>query len=337
MSKSFDKNGVQFAWNASSITLAETCLRKYQLTQLECWQPSRKSVHLLFGGHYATALEHYFKHTALGMSPEDALIEIVREALLNTWERPECAACGGEGQIMTASGAGGVHHEVKEPCEECDGTGKGEAGPWVSDHNAKTRENLIRSIVWYFEHFKKDPTEIVHFSDGKPAVEVSFALDVDDGIVFAGHLDRLVEYSGDQFVMDQKTTGSTISPKFFDQFKPDTQMSMYTFAGKATLNQSVKGVIIDGAQIAVGFTRFERGYTFRTDSELNEWYDGAMYHIEAARKATRENFFPMNTASCGNYGGCPFRNICGKSPQVRTQFLKADFVQGTPLDPLEQR
>ena len=36
-----------------------------------------------------------------------------------------------------------------------------------------------------------------------------------------GHLDRVVTYGGQKFVMDQKTTGSTIGPYFFDGFKPD--------------------------------------------------------------------------------------------------------------------
>ncbi len=203
-------------------------------------------------------------------------------------------------------------------------------------NNLKTRGNLIRSIVWYIDHFAEDTMPIIQLSDG-PAVELSFTLEVDDGLVFSGHLDRLVTYGEDPYVMDQKTTGSTITPRFFEQFKPDTQMSMYSFAGKMILGTPVKGVIIDGAQIAVGFTRFERGFTFRTDGELNEWYDSAMYHIEQARNATREMNFPMNTASCGNYGGCPFRSVCARSPEHRRQFLKADFVQGKPLDPLEQR
>lgn len=346
LSKSFDEDGLQFAWNSSSIKLAEACLRKYQYVMIEGWQSARPSPHLRFGGHFATALEHYHKHIALGMDPEDALYEVVHEALVATWEYDPCEDCAGTGNEYhdpdkanaKMQWAGGNVTSAHKTCETCDGTGKkpGSGHPWDSMHNTKTRGNLIRSIVWYIDHYSDDTMPVVQLEDG-PAVELSFTLEVDDGMIFAGHLDRLVHYGDDPYVQDQKTTGSTINQKFFEQFKPDTQMSMYSFAGKMILGTPVKGVIIDGAQIAVGFTRFERGFTFRTDGELNEWYDSAMYHIEQARHATRENFFPMNTTSCGDYGGCPFRHVCARSPEHRLQFLKADFVQGQPLDPLEQR
>ena len=162
-------------------------------------------------------------------------------------------------------------------------------------------------------------------------------LDLDNGVIFSGHIDRLVEFGGKTYVQDQKTTGTTITQRFFNQFNPDTQMSMYTFAGKALFGVPVAGVMIDGAQIAVGFTRFERGFSYLDSGSLNEWYDDAMYHVETARHATRENFFPKNTASCGNYGGCEFRHICSRGPSVREQFLKADFEKQPRWDPLESR
>jgi hypothetical protein len=273
----------------------------------DCWESARKSVHLTFGGLYATALEHYHKHCANGLSSDDALLEVVHETLVNTWE------------IVGSR----------------DGVPIGK--PWDSFDNAKTRSNLIRSIVWYVDQFKDEDIKTIILPDGKAAVEYSFKLEIDDGFVLCGHLDRLCEYGGAYYVMDQKTTGSTISSQFFDQFMPDTQMSLYTFAGKAIFDLPVKGVIIDAAQIAVGFTRFERGFTFRTDSQLDEWYGDIMSDIHRIREATRENNFPMNPTACGNYGGCEFRKICSRSPEIREQFLKADFVKRKPWNPLEAR
>ena len=327
--KSFDPSGLQFAWDATSISLAETCLRKYQLRMIEGWQPARKSVHLIFGGHYATALEHFYKYRADGASIEDALRRVVREAMIDSWdheygESPE----RDEGTPGMARARGSL---VRLP-----GTGK----PAVFDHPAKTRPNLIRSIIWYVDQFadeSSDGIQTYHLANGKPAVELSFTLNVTEDIVFCGHLDRVVSYAGDLYVMDQKTTGSTISPRFFEGFKPDVQMSMYTFAGKAVLQTPVKGVIIDGAQIAGGFTRFERGFTFRTAAELEEWFNASLDTIHRAREATATGYFPMNRTACGNYGGCEYRHICSRSPEVRPQFLKAEFTQGPRWDPLERR
>lgn len=310
MNNSFTTGGIQFAWDSTSIKLAEECLRKYYYKMIAGWQPETLSVHLRFGQHYATALEHFHKRRALGEDHETALLGVVEEALVDTWDHERDA----EDNRIADTGAA-----------------------WVSDHNSKTRENLIRTIVWYLDQFAEDVTSTIILSDGRPAVEYSFRLPIDNGIIFSGHIDRFVEYAHSPYVQDQKTTGTTITPRYFEGFSPDTQMSMYTFAGKIIYNIPVKGVMIDAAQIAVGFSRFERGFAFRTEDQLDEWYDNSMYHIENAQRATKENYFPMNRSSCGNYGGCEFRDICSRSPSVREQFLKAKFIQGPTWDPMKSR
>lgn len=311
--KSFDENGVQFAWDATSISAFQTCPRYYQYSIIEGWRSNLESEHLRFGKHFAAALEHYYKLVAAGMDWLEALEAIVAEALLATWDRP---------QVETDVA-------VYEP---------GSGSPWVSTHNTKNRENLIRSIVWYIDEFHEaDNLKTKILSDGSPAVEHSFKLPVDNGIIFTGHIDRVAELDGDPFVTDNKTTQSTITPYWFAQFKPHTQFSMYTFAGKAIFQLPIKGVVIDAAQIAVGFTRFARATSFRTDGELDEWYDDSMYWIAQAQRATIDNFFPMNPASCGNYGGCRYREVCSKSPGLRENFLKASFHQNDPWDPIVAR
>jgi len=301
---SFDADGLQFAWDSTSLSSFEKCPRYYQFKHIEGWASPLLSVHLRFGAAYATALEHYFKHLALGDSRDEAIRKIIHEALISTWDYP---VSGEPGQ------------------------------PWDSMHNTKTRETLIRSIVWYLDHFEDDPTSTVILSDSRPAVEYSFKLPLDDGIILCGHLDRLVEYSGGNYIMDQKTTGTTISSRYFADFTPDIQMSTYTYAGKIIFNLPVSGVIVDAAQIAVGFTRFERGFIHRSPGLLNDWYDTSMATIERARAATRENFFPMNRTACGNYGGCEFRKVCSHSPEHRNNFLEADFTRKPRWDPLASR
>lgn len=339
MNQSFDSTGAQFAWDSTSLKLAEDCLRKYQYKMIEGWQPRRKSVDLLFGGWHATALEHYHKYIALGDSLDAALIKVVREALISTWitdDRAGDIASSHDSRVEPSSDIGMVSSDVN--------VRRASGRPWLSDHTSKTRENLIRTIIWYVDHFAEDPVTVFKRPDGTPAVEYSFSFEAEgassdrpEGIVFSGHIDRLVEYGGSYYVMDQKTTGSTITPQFFDQFDPDSQMSLYTMAGKIIYDKPVRGVIIDAAQIAVGFSRFMRGFTFRDDAKLEEWYASAMYHIKAARDATHSENFPMNPSSCGKYRGCEFRNVCSKSPHVRKQFLLADFERGERWDPLRRR
>ena len=107
-------------------------------------------------------------------------------------------------------------------------------------------------------------------------------------------------------------------------------------AGQAILGSPVKGVIIDAAQIAVNFTRFERGITMRTKDQIDEWLQDALNTIRLTQEYSRRDYFPKNPTACGNYGGCPFRSVCSSAPSIRENYLKSDF-QSHNWDPLKER
>ena len=299
---SFDESGFQFAWDSTSITSFATCPRKYYYSMLQGWTSIHKSVHLIFGGHYASALEHFHKHRAAGLSFDDAERLVVKEVLENTWDR-----------------------EADAPQD------------WM--HNTKTRDTLVRSIVWYLETFKDDPMKTVILSDGRAAVEYSFSIDLSDEYVYCGHIDRLVTYgdADDIYVQDQKTSGAQITPRYFEGFSPDYQMSGYTWAGQIIFSMPVKGVVIDAAYIAVGFTAFGRQPVTRSEKQLEEFRLEVLSYIESARRCHEAGYYPMNRTACGNYGGCEFRDICARSPRVRDKFLATWFVQGERWNPLKSR
>jgi hypothetical protein len=212
---------VQTIWDSTCISLAETCARKYYYTMIAQITGKDPSVHLRFGGLYATALETYYKVRAKEkLSHDEAVLLAVKDAMHATWDRE-----------------------------------KGQ--PEIFLDNKKTRMNLIRTIVWYLDEYGEE-TESSAFrthykSDGMPAVELSFKFQISPDLTLSGHLDRVVSYAGEGlYVMDQKTTNTTLSPHFFNSFSPNTQMSLYTWAGQIILNSPVRGVVIDAAQIAVG-------------------------------------------------------------------------------------
>lgn len=220
-----------------------------------------------------------------------------------------------------------VHYLVRTTLQSIKG--------WEGD-NIKNPQTLIRSIVWYLEEFKDDPCKTVILTDGRPAVELTFQFEYSTDITFCGHLDRVVEYAGDYYIQDQKTTGASLGSYYFKRYSPDNQMSLYTVAGQVIWKLPVKGVMIDAAQIAVGFTRFERGFAFRTPEQSEEWLADAEWHIHNIWEATLRNHFPQNDKACMNYGGCQFLAVCSKSPQVREEFLKTDFEKRM-MNPLEVR
>lgn len=292
------KGDLQVGWDATSIELAQTCMRKYYYTMIEGWSPNEKSVHLLFGGHYAKALENYYKYLAAGATAEESLHRVVHEALIESKQEP------------------------------------------YPPHSAKTRYSLIRAIVWYFEEFGDERHAAIkthYLSDGMPAVEMSFQIDVAEDITLSGHMDRVVSWNDGLYAMDQKTTGSALGSYFFDQFNPHNQFSLYSFAGQIVFNSPVRGVIIDAAQILAGGVKFMRGTTLRTEEQLQEWWTNTEDTIRRAQEASFTGKYPMNLSACGNYGGCPFRPVCARPESSRSRFLKADFNQKTHWDPMEAR
>lgn len=207
---------------------------------------------------------------------------------------------------------------------------------WTSQHKTKTRENLIRTIVWYLEEFSSSSIKPIVINE-KPAVELSFTLPLNDTYLYCGHMDSVVTYCNSPYIMDQKTTGTTVGPYFFQKFTPDIQVTGYTWAGIQMFQLPIKGVIIDAAQVAMGFSRFERSFVTRSKQNLEEWVEMSLKTMEEARISFHTDTFRMNRSSCGNYGGCEFRSVCSRAPEFHLRALQADFVQQPRWDPLQKR
>jgi hypothetical protein len=305
---------VQIAWNASSLTLLKECPRKYQYKMIEGWQKEEENVHLRFGIEFHQALQDYELERAADIQHEDAVHDVVRELLIRT-------------------------------------------GDWKSEDKYKNRNYLTRSVIWYLDQFRDDPASTFIMADGKPAVEVSFRFELDwgpeagyvepfrDGSIaleiplsqpylLCGHLDRVVSFNDDLFVMDHKTTTRTPSDWYFKQFEPNNQMTLYTLAGQVIFNAPIKGVIIDSAQIMIEGSRFVRSFTYRTKDQIDEWLVDLKVLLAKAEEYALAGYWPMNDTACVM---CEFREICSKSPQVREKFLASEFVQGEPLNPLSIR
>lgn len=292
---------VQYAWDSTSLGYLKTCPRLYQYIMIEGWAPKEESVHLRFGIEYHQALQEYDLARATGTRHEDA----VREAIGNLYTR----------------------------------TFSWDTDPDTKAGRYKNRTSLIQLVLDYLDNFgPDDPAQTVIKSDGAPAVEESFRFELDWGPVsgeapylLCGHLDRIVEFNGQVLVMDRKTTTTTLSSYYFDQYEPNNQMTLYTLAGGVVLDSPIKGVIIDAAQIMLDKpNRFVRGFTYRTEDQLIEWLESLRYTLVAAENYARMDYWPMNDTSCDKFGGCRFRQICSKSPGVREAFLKADFVKAPP-------
>jgi hypothetical protein len=308
---------IQFAWNSTCLGLLKTCPRLYQYVVIEGWGSRDESIHLRFGIEYHSALQDYAIARAAGTDHSAAIHETVRL----------------------------LHRRVHD---------------WNPDRNSragkyKNRETIAGLVIDYLDHFADDPAETFVLDDGSPAVELPFKFELDWGPAYgatpepqtcddpdaaplqpyllSGHLDRVVNFNSDLYVMDRKTSMATLSSYYFNQWSPSNQMTLYTLAGKIMLNSPIKGVIIDAAQVLLEKPNaFQRGFTYRTNDQLDEWLVDLRYWLHHAETYATNGYWPQNDTSCDKFGGCKFREVCSRSPQVREQYLRATFDK---LDPIE--
>ena len=311
---------IQFAWDSTSLGYFKTCPRLYQYQMIEGWQPKGENIHLRYGIEYHKALEDYEDlRASLGSSHDNAVKDTIQMLLerIHDWDPDP---------------------NLKKRSEAI-----------------KSKESLVRTVIWYLDQFENDPAQTVTLQNGKPAMEVSFRFELEYGprgleayqmqdellgsqpYLLCGHLDRLVTFQDQLFVMDRKTTTTTPSEFYFNQYEPHNQMTLYTLASQVIFEQPIRGVIIDVAQIAVGFSRFVRGITYRTPDQITEWLQDLRYHLGQAERYATEGYWPQNDTACDKFGGCKFREICSKSPQVREAFLKSNFEKAEPWNPLKVR
>lgn len=309
----------QFAWDSTSLGALKECPRKYYYQIINGYRSRSDAVPLTFGTHFHKGMEYYHMERARGSDHDEGLRFMIWHSLQDTWEYDMEPLYGSDGAVIGQSPIAG--------------SGK----PWDSGDSNRSRETLIRTLIWYFEQFgDSDPAKVVTLKNGKPATELSFRLNIDSDLVLCGHLDQVVTYQDQLFVMDHKTTKTTISSYYFDQYSPDNQMTLYTLAGSIITENPIRGVIIDAAQIAVNWSRFERGMVYRTQDQLEEWLNDTKIWIAQAHLFSERNYWPQNDKSCHKFGGCPFRGICSSDPRVREPFIKQNFTV-RKWNPLEVR
>lgn len=304
---------LQLAIDSTSLGTLKTCPRLYELSIIEGWTSPYTNDHLRFGLVFHSAGEIYAAHRAAGCDHDASLRAAIRHALIETWD-------------FTLN------------------------RPWASSEPTKTRDTLLRTIVWYFDTFQDDKLETLILANGRPAVELSFRFGIGDldpsgafiastgeEFLLCGHIDRAVEFNGEIWITDKKTSKYALDENYFKQFTPDNQLSLYAIAGIVTLNKEINGLIIDGCQILVNGSRFRRQPISRSTEQLEEWLTDLKFWLASLQSYAAANHWPLNEKSCG-FGNrqCAFRKVCSAEPAIRQTLLETNFVKRT-WDPLQPR
>ena len=302
----FDSNGIQRAWDSTSLSAFKACPRKYQLSIREALRPIERSPDLTWGILIHKTSEAYHIARAQGAGHEEAVRAGIAEVFDTSWT-PELLRTG---------------------------------------ERKKSRSTLLRAAVWYLDWLENDPLETVILSNGKPATELSFRMQLPattpsgEPYLLCGHIDRLARDASGTYVVDIKSTKSTLSSYFFRKFNPHNQMSLYTIGAKVLYTDKMQGVMIDGVQAAVGFNRFIRAEALRHQEQLEEWLSDTIWWIKLAERLAQERGdapWPQNESACHTYGICPFAEpICTERSIHRPAQVRMNFERRI-WDPLKSR
>lgn len=287
--------GLQLKVNSSSLGPLKACPRKYYYEIVCGLESAEASVHLQFGTlvHQGSAI--YENAKIDGKGHDQNVIDVTDWALRKTWN-PTLNR------------------------------------PWQSGHENKNRLGLVRTLVWYLDQYgRDDSSQPVVLPNGQRAIELPFEFSsgftaiTGEQVSFIGTLDRLVTFADSYYVRDIKTTGFGLGQRFFDSFTPDNQFSLYTIAGQVAFDVPVKGLIVDAIQVGATFSRCERGLVPRPAGVLDEWLYDAHYWLRAMGRYAEDEYWPQNDKSCGLYGGCVWRPVCGMQPSARDTWLQRSF------------
>lgn len=297
--------GLQLAIDSTSLGEFKICPRRYFYTIICGYQPRNLSIDLKFGLAMHRGVECYHKTKASGANHEEALRTCVRNALTDTWDtrlsRPE-----------------------------------------VWEDSEKNRVGLVRSLVWFLNSPDEARVEPKRLANGKPAVELSFKFDsgyrtkAGEPVLLCGHLDMLRDFGGKTYIEDVKSTRHQLNPRYFDGFSPDNQFSLYVLAGRVVWHEEVEGIICAGIQVGASYTRVRREIIPRPAPVIDEWLEELGGWLASMERCALDGVWPANDKSCSIYGGCPFRQVCERSPLARQQVLDGLYTRRV-WDPLIAR
>jgi hypothetical protein len=277
---------LQLSWDATSLKCIQHCPRRYFYEIVLGYKTEKESHHLVFGRHYHSSLEAYDHAVSVGVPWENAQDIAVHQALRLSYG-------------------------------------------WESGDAAKQRFSLWRSVQWYTEQFRPETDRVKPvLNDGKAMLEQGFSFQLPftapgaHDYMGCGYFDGVVEAMGGIYVRERKTTGKTLNADWFRTFDVDCQIDMYTTAGKVVFDYPVRGVLIDGAQVTINFSRYGRAPSTRTEPQLEEFLDDVGQWIMMAESYATNRYWPKATRFCFM---CPFQSVCSKDPASRIGALIGEF------------
>lgn len=147
-------------------------------------------------------------------------------------------------------------------------------------------------------------------------------------IEYGGIFDGLIDFNGVLYVLEHKTT-SQLGDYYFDQFKPNNQVSGYVWAASKLTGRKVGGALINAIGVyKSSATKFQRQITSRSDDSIAEWMRNVRAVCEEIQGHRRTGYWPQRTVACTLYGKCEFHQVHVLTSEAeRKMLLEQDYIK----------
>lgn len=169
----------------------------------------------------------------------------------------------------------------------------------------RTHEKGIDLLTGYFETYQNETFEWI--SEPERVFKLDFF-----GSEFVGRFDGVIMFQGLPLVIDHKTA-TRMGKNYFYQFRPDMQMSAYSFAAQQLYpDLDISGVFLNVLYFTTTKIEYHRDIIQREEWELQEFIDVATRNIAEIKTLDRDDHtdWEPRWAYCQHWYTCMFRDLC---------------------------
>lgn len=271
-----------------------TCPRYYYYRHIRHWRPARASIALINGSAWHEAMNTIWAVAGNKEVSDQQLLRLAYESYVAYWVSQ------------------GLPHPDEMSVEQIEAITP--RGPFIAKEVLHNYIRLRRDFISQCEILDIErPFAIPLIHEGETVA-----------LYYVGRLDKVFKHPQyGKLIGEHKTTSWYATKGIFRQewvesFSPNSQIDGYLFSAHAIYGE-IRGVWIDGALMhkkvfdGIKFIPIDRQFEM-IDSWLAEtfYWIGKMNDDTKALAETSDlgRSFAKNTGSCGNFGGCPYRDIC---------------------------
>ena len=174
-------------------------------------------------------------------------------------------------------------------------------------------------------------------------------------VIYTGRIDLPVMWDDQLFIIDHKTT-SILGPQFGDKMKMSAQQKGYCWAFEQLTKKKVAGYCINAIRVkeppayltnpdsprkgkntvdSWWQESFVRERYFLQAGEMEEWKRNVIALIEEMFWHYSNDYMPMKTAWCNQFGRCAYFDVCSLSGSDRGVMLSSGMFTENTWNPLK--